>query len=105
MYIFILPLTNAIEALKSEFLQGWIQGWKTDGVIIDASAASMLRGRLCEQGGAKRQRGSCGRGPGAQPPEFFWSLLSVQTTRRSNLALAGRRLNHFLWTLITSLVV
>ena len=60
--------------------QGWIQGWKTDGVIIDASAASMLRGRLREWGGAKRQRG--GRG-----------LLSVQTTRRSNLALAGRRLN------------
>ena len=44
-------------------------------MIIDASAASMLRG------------------PGAQPPEIFWSLLSVQTTRRSNLALAGRRLN------------
>ena len=36
----------------------------------------------------------CGRGLGAQPPKFFWSLLSVQTTRRSNLALAGRRLNH-----------
>ena len=29
----------------STFGQGWIQGWKTDGVIIDASAASMLRGR------------------------------------------------------------
>ena len=33
------------------------------------------------------------QGSGAQPPEIFWSLLSVQTTRRSNLALAGRRLN------------
>ena len=43
-------------------LQGWIQGWKTDGVIIDASAASMLRGRLRELGGAKRHRGSSGRG-------------------------------------------
>ena len=29
-------------------LQGWIQGWKTDRVIIDASAESMLRGRLRE---------------------------------------------------------
>ena len=48
-------------------IQGWIQGWKTDGVIIDASAASMLRGRLCEWGGAKRHRGSNWRGPGAQP--------------------------------------
>ena len=28
--------------------QGWIQGWKTDGVTIDGSAASMLRGLLCE---------------------------------------------------------
>ena len=72
----------------TDTLQGWIQGWKTDGVIIDAS---MLRGRLRELGGVKRHRGS--RGPGAQPPEIFWSLLSGQTTRRSNLALAGRRLN------------
>ena len=30
---------------------------------------------------------------GAGVPEIFWSLLSVQTTRRINLALAGRRLN------------
>ena len=67
------------------------------GVIIYASAASMLRG-------AKRHRGSSGRGPGAHPPKKFWSL-SVQTTRRSNLALAGRRFNRILRTLITSLVV
>ena len=72
----------------STFGQGWIQGWKTDGVIIDASAASMLRGRH-----VRWREGSSGRGPGAQSPEIFWSLLSVQTTRRSNLALAGRRLN------------
>ena len=37
------------------------------------------------------KRSGSGRGPGAQPPEIFWSLLSVQTTQRSNLAQAGRR--------------
>ena len=36
--------------------------------------------------------GVTGQGSGAQPPEIFLSL-SVQTTRRSNLALAGRRFN------------
>ena len=42
---------------------------KTDGVIIYASAASMLRDWLNEFGGASRHRWS--RGPGALPPEFF----------------------------------
>ena len=39
--------------------QGWIQGWKTDGVIIDAS---MLRGRLREA--SPREQGSGGAAPG-----------------------------------------
>ena len=56
-------------------------GGKTGGVIIYASEASMLRGRLREFGCAKRHRGSSGRS------------LSTQTTRRSNLALAGRGFN------------
>ena len=46
----------------------------------------MLRGRLREFGGAKHHRGSRG-------PENVCSLIA-QTTRRSNLALAGRRFNH-----------
>ena len=58
-------------------------------MIIDVSTA----GSASELGGAMRHRGSSDRGPGAQSPEIFWSL-SVQNTRRSNLALAGRRFNH-----------
>ena len=37
-----------LQQKKQRSSQGWIQGWKTDGVIIDAGAASMLRGRLRE---------------------------------------------------------
>ena len=53
---------------------------KTYVVIIDASAA-----------GSASEVAQCAT-EGAAPCKFFWSL-SVQTTRRRNLALAGRRFN------------
>ena len=65
--------------------QGWIQRWKTDGVIIDVS----VQRACCVAGSASE----VARSVSEVAAEIFWSLLSVQTTRRSNLALAGRRLN------------
>ena len=61
----------------------------TDGVIIDASAASMFN--VAWTAPSVRWREAP---PMEQPLDIFWSL-SVQTTRRSNLALAGKRFNHF----------
>ena len=44
------------------YTQWWIQGLETDGVIIYASAASMLRGQFHEFGGAKCHQGSSAPG-------------------------------------------
>ena len=57
-------------------------------MIIDASTAGSA-----SEVARSATKGAAIGDPGAAPPEIFWSL-STQTTRRSNLALAGRRFNH-----------
>ena len=55
--------------------QWWIQPGKSDGVKAETYFRSELhRGAPPRPRCAKRRQASSGRGPGAQPPENFWSF-------------------------------